>query len=215
MARSVIVQNTMLANGDGSANCSGPTVSLGNNLENGETCDFDTGLGDLTNSDPLLGPLADNGGPTFTYALLEGSPAIDAGDDTNCPDVDQRGEPRPQGDGCDIGAYESPFIAPTPTPSPTPSPTPTPTTPPPALTQGDLDCNGDVSSVDALKELRHVAGLSVSQNEPCPDIGTDVASLWGDVDCNGGVTSVDALKVLRHVAGLPVSQEPGCPAIGS
>jgi hypothetical protein len=36
-----------------------------------------------------------------------------------------------------------------------------------------------VSSVDALKELRHVADLSVSQNGPCPDIGADVASLLG------------------------------------
>ncbi len=68
--------------------------------------------------------------------------------------------------------------------------------------------------MDALKELRHVAQLSVSQTEPCPDIGTDVASVWGDVDCNGSVTSVDALMVLRHLVDLPVSQEPGCPEIG-
>jgi hypothetical protein len=71
--------------------------------------------------------------------------------------------------------------------------------------------------VDALKELRHVAELPVSQDEPCPDIGDDVASVWGDVDCSGEVTSVDALKVLRFVAELPVSQTepPPCPDIGS
>ena len=56
--------------------------------------------------DPMLGPLADNGGPTLTNALLEGSPAIDAGDPDGCLPVDQRGVLRPQGAGCDIGAYE-------------------------------------------------------------------------------------------------------------
>jgi hypothetical protein len=40
---------------------------------------------------------------------------------------------------------------------------------------GDVDCNGTVTSVDALKVLRHVADLSVSQTEPCPDIGTPEA----------------------------------------
>ena len=61
--------------------------------------------------DPLLGPLADNGGPTWTHALLAGSPAIDhipAGV-SGCGDpigTDQRGVARPQGAGCDIGAFE-------------------------------------------------------------------------------------------------------------
>lgn len=62
--------------------------------------------------DPSLGALADNGGPTQTMALLPGSPAIDAGDDTVCAsapvnNLDQRGEVRPQGMHCDIGAYEA------------------------------------------------------------------------------------------------------------
>jgi hypothetical protein len=62
--------------------------------------------------DPVLLPLADNGGFTLTHALAKGSPAIDAGDGTNCPTKDQRGAQRPQdGDedgvpACDIGAYE-------------------------------------------------------------------------------------------------------------
>jgi hypothetical protein len=55
--------------------------------------------------DPLLGPLQNNGGPTFTLALLPGSPAINTGtcDD---PSTDQRGDPRPVGPACDIGPFE-------------------------------------------------------------------------------------------------------------
>jgi hypothetical protein len=77
-----------------------------------------------------------------------------------------------------------------------------------------VDCNGEVTSVDALKQLRFVAALSVSQLPDCPEIGEDVASVWGDVDCNGEVTSVDALKVLRFVAGLDYAQAEPCPDIG-
>ncbi|HEY9174097.1 MAG TPA: right-handed parallel beta-helix repeat-containing protein, partial [Verrucomicrobiae bacterium] len=63
--------------------------------------------------DPLLGPLADNGGPTPTHALLPGSPAIDHGSSDGLS-ADQRGQPRSFGfpayfdasDGSDIGAYE-------------------------------------------------------------------------------------------------------------
>jgi hypothetical protein len=56
--------------------------------------------------DPVLGPLQDNGGPTLTMALLPGSPAIDAGDDTDAPDTDQRGFARIAEDHIDIGAFE-------------------------------------------------------------------------------------------------------------
>ena len=56
--------------------------------------------------DPKLDSLADNGGSTQTMALLSDSPAIDTGDNTICPSIDQRGVSRPQGSGCDIGAYE-------------------------------------------------------------------------------------------------------------
>jgi hypothetical protein len=61
--------------------------------------------------DPLLGPLEDNGGPTPTMAPLFGSPALDAGDDTNggvpVPGTDQRGRTRIAGAAIDIGAYET------------------------------------------------------------------------------------------------------------
>lgn len=55
---------------------------------------------------PRLGPLADNGGPTLTHALLHTSPAIDTGNTTSGTTVDQRGDPRPFGAAADIGAYE-------------------------------------------------------------------------------------------------------------
>ena len=80
----------------------------GNNIEDGDTCGFSETTS-LSNTDPILDPagLQDNGGPTQTIALLSGSPAIDAGDDTACPSADQRGISRPQGSNCDIGAYEN------------------------------------------------------------------------------------------------------------
>jgi hypothetical protein len=69
--------------------------------------------GNIYGSDPLLGPLQDNGGPTRTHALLPGSPAIDAGSSGGLT-TDQRGVPRPYdvpgvpnvADGSDIGAFE-------------------------------------------------------------------------------------------------------------
>lgn len=55
--------------------------------------------------------LANNGGPTQTMALLANSPAINTASATNCPATDQRGVARPQGTGCDIGAFEVPVSA--------------------------------------------------------------------------------------------------------
>jgi len=86
----------------------GTFSSLGHNLvgsTNGST-GFGA-LGDLLNTDPQLAPLADNGGPTMTHALLLSSPVIDAGDNTGAPATDQRGLPRIVGNGMDIGALES------------------------------------------------------------------------------------------------------------
>jgi hypothetical protein len=58
-------------------------------------------------TEPLLSPLQDNGGPTWTMALLPGSPAIDAGDNAVGLATDQRGVARPQNGRADIGAFES------------------------------------------------------------------------------------------------------------
>ena len=81
-------------------------LSLGFNLDSDGTCGLSE-ASDLSSVDPLLGSLADNGGPTKTHALLEGSPAIDAGSTSPfAVDVDQRNVARPQGSRRDIGAFE-------------------------------------------------------------------------------------------------------------
>jgi len=135
---SVTMQNTVLAlntstsypsNTLSSSDCSGghfgpnivPCVlnSLGYNLiGNNSNISFSVAIGDLvgTNSnpiDPRLTPLQDNGGPTFTHALLSDSPALNAGNPAvpgsggnACLATDQRGVTRPSGSQCDIGAYE-------------------------------------------------------------------------------------------------------------
>jgi hypothetical protein len=135
----VTVRNSLFANSP----CMGPSINpLGVNIDTDGTC----GVSHTIPYDQLyIGPLALNGGPTFTHALLSNSPAIDAASavpgitaaiDT-CPPTDQRGEPRPSGAGCDLGAYEYQGVAAasislvdTPTPTITPTPTLTPTATP-------------------------------------------------------------------------------------
>jgi hypothetical protein len=119
-------------------NQGGVVISDGYNLTNdagvlntnGGIGDFNA-LGDQINSDPLLGPLQDNGGPTPTHQLFAGSPAIDAGDPkfTPPPFFDQRGPGfnRVVNGRLDVGSFEvqGPTVSPSPTPTPTITPTPT------------------------------------------------------------------------------------------
>ncbi len=138
-------KNTILANSPSGGNCAGsPIIDGGNNLQfPGTTCGIT-----IPSADPMLGPLANNGGPTQTMSLNPGSPAIDAGNNVLCAappvnNMDQRGVARPQdGNGdsipvCDIGAYEvAAVVVPTDTPIPptfTPVP-PTDTPIPPTFT---------------------------------------------------------------------------------
>ena len=108
----VALKNTIVANSPSGESCFGTITNGGYNLDSGTSCGFPT---QNSSKDPLLGPLADNGGPTLTHALLEGSPAIDQGNSFG-ESTDQRGLPRPSdfasipdasgGDGSDIGAFE-------------------------------------------------------------------------------------------------------------
>ncbi|MCC6629765.1 MAG: hypothetical protein IT340_20485 [Chloroflexi bacterium] len=116
----------------------GGFLSQGHNLVGSGTGCPSNGPGDVT-VDPstvfttVLGPLADNGGPTQTHNLLVGSPAINAGDSAVCAaapmsGLDQRGATRPSGIACDIGSVEAGgVIVPTPTPTTTPTGTSTST----------------------------------------------------------------------------------------
>jgi hypothetical protein len=111
----------------------GTATSLGYNLASDAGGGVLTGAGDQINTNPLLGPLQDNGGQTFTHALLPGSPAIDAGDPsfTPPPSYDQRGCPfvRAFNGRIDVGSLEvqPPPLRPCPTPRPRPTPHPRPT----------------------------------------------------------------------------------------
>lgn len=110
------IKNTILANDPSGFNLAvfdpdhDMLTSYGGNLCTDNGGGFLSDPTDRINTNPLLGPLADNGGPTWTCALLAGSPAIDAASATDIAGdpvtTDQRGTPRPQGAGSDIGAFE-------------------------------------------------------------------------------------------------------------
>ena len=119
----VTLTNSIVANnpsgGDVAGAFPGAITGSSNLIEDGTG-----GIADTITGDPLLGPLAFNGGPTQTHALLPGSPAIDVGISTTL--TDQRGGPRvvdlsevangANSNGADIGAFElqatEPFVAP-------------------------------------------------------------------------------------------------------
>jgi hypothetical protein len=111
-------------------NKGGTVTSFGYNLASDDGGGVLTGPGDQINTDPMLGALQDNGGPTFTHALLPGSPAIDAGNPsfTPPPSFDQRGSPfhRVFNGHIDIGSFEVQPVRATPTPRPRPTPAPRP-----------------------------------------------------------------------------------------
>jgi Right handed beta helix region len=131
---SVELSNTILnagASGENIFNNGGTVISDGYNLSSDDGGGYLTGPGDQINTDPLLGPLQNNGGPTFTHALLTGSSAIDAGDPNFIPPPfnDQRGcsFDRVFNGRIDIGSFEmqpphrpcaTPRLRPTPAPRP-------------------------------------------------------------------------------------------------
>ena len=112
-----IIANTIVAGNQGAnaPDCYGPISSADFNLIGNTNGCAITGVTthNIYGKDPLLGPLADNGGPTLTHALSPGSPAIDHGSSGGLA-TDQRGQPRifnfptyfDAADGSDIGAYE-------------------------------------------------------------------------------------------------------------
>lgn len=97
---SLTLSNSIVAGTTDGYNCTGSITRSGPNISDDYSC------GRFTVTDPRLGPLQDNGGPTFTHALLWNSPAEDAASGA-CPLTDQRGVTRPQGLACDLGAFEA------------------------------------------------------------------------------------------------------------
>jgi CSLREA domain-containing protein len=94
MAKTIVANNK--------TGCTGTITDGGSNLQfPGATCGSN-----IPSADPLLGTLANNGGPTQTQALLPGSPALNAAGNCPPPATDQRGVSRPQGSACEIGAFE-------------------------------------------------------------------------------------------------------------
>lgn len=238
-----IVRGSIIADPVTGANCSGPLLSDGYNVEDQDSCGLN-GFHDTVNADAFLLALADNGGATLTHALGIESPAIDRVLVCPPPNTDQTDDTRPKGTACDSGAFESDFTAPTPAPTETQSPTPTPTAPAtasatptasptatPAITPsgtpqgdqevwGDSDCSGQIGARDNQALLRHVLSQSaLSQTEPCPDLGQELIEppfIWGDWDCSGAIGARDNQALLRHVLGQPaLSQTEPCPDIGT
>jgi uncharacterized repeat protein (TIGR01451 family) len=101
-------RNSIISGGQanpGSENCTASGTSLGHNIESTDQCGLTTGS-DQKNTDPKLAALQDNGGPGPTVGFGPDSPAFDKGDLSTCPTTDERGVTRPQGAGCDVGAFE-------------------------------------------------------------------------------------------------------------
>ena len=90
------------------ASNSAPSCDVPKPTDGGHNISFPDTTCPGTQVDPSLLAPADNGGPTMTQALAAGSPALDAvpASGANCTTTDQRGVSRPQGSGCDIGAFE-------------------------------------------------------------------------------------------------------------
>jgi uncharacterized repeat protein (TIGR01451 family) len=112
-AGTLSLRSTIVANASSGGNCAslgGALSDGGHNLDSATTCGL-TGAGDKSSTNPVLGALASNGGQTQTMALSSPSPAIDGipSGTNGCGttvNTDQRGVARPQGSGCDMGAYE-------------------------------------------------------------------------------------------------------------
>jgi len=167
------VKNTIFA-GNSPRDCNGGVSSLtsgGYNLESGTSCGC-TQSTDLQYTDPLLGPLADNGGPTLTHALLPGSPALDAipAPYNGALTTDQRGFPRPYVPGgfADIGAVEMQY----------------------AYSLGDVDGSGAIDLLDVVL-CQQIAGGLVR--------GTPGQRAAADIDRDGDVDWDDVSLLAEHL----------------
>jgi hypothetical protein len=224
------IGNTVLETGTSGANIfsnGGTVTSHGYNLSSDNGAGFLTGPGDQINTNPLLGPLQDNGGPAFTHNLLTGSPAIDTGDPnfTPPPATDQRGYARVFNGRIDIGSLE---VQPTPTASPTPTLTPAPTaTATATATATPINISGNISYCSnpvpgpvpnvtltltgsaSASTLSNGSGNYQFSSLPSGGSYTVTPAKTAVTPGSNGITTVDVIATQRHFLniGTPLS---GC-----
>jgi uncharacterized repeat protein (TIGR01451 family) len=154
-------------------------------------------------TDPLLGTLQDNGGLTFTHALLPSSQAINGGDNSGCPSTDQRGVPRPQGAACDIGAYElildsASDLGVTKVDALGPVTVGDNITYTVTVSNSGPDTTQNVTLTDTLPGSTTYVSATLGQDS-CDEVGGVVTCSLGDI-LNGGTTSVE-IVVTTTAAG--------------
>lgn len=193
--------NTIIANTVGGWDCSVWPGNLGTNINNW-VGDGDPGCQAIFQGDPKLAPLADKGGPTWTMALMPGSPAINTGDNDICDGVlvdgvDQRGALRDVGPSCDIGAYEYGGLV---------------TMPPPKT----LVVNATDDEVDGICDISHCslreAVLSANSGDTIEfDFGEAPATilLGGRIQIDKDLTIVGPGAHSLTIRGTSVSQSNG------
>jgi uncharacterized protein YkwD len=98
-----------------------------------------------------------------------------------------------------------PTVTPTPTPTPAPTPTSSPTPDPPRNMVGDSDCDGFVTTIDALHVLRDAAALEADA-ECLP---------FAETNCDGVIDTLDALNILRWIVRLSLATPAGCLSVGA
>ena len=184
------IVNTIIANSTlgGDCNNTGTINTNINNLVEDGSCNVGTTLQNFKTGDPNLGSLADNGGPTQTMALQSPSTAIDAGDAATCAaapvnNKDQRGVIRPQGAGCDIGAFETgPII--------------------PVVTASNPSANAVLTSLSTITVVFNQDMLNDSSAKAANNtvnyllVERGANGSFDTASCNGGVVSDDAQQTI-------------------
>lgn len=186
-AGTTTLKNTIVANRTGgTSEClsnSGTLTADNTNIDTDGSCDNAV---QKTSVELNLGSLQENGGPTKTIELQTGSVAIDAGDITTCNNApvsgqDQRGMVRPQGAGCDIGAFETGAIIPVVTAS-NPSAGATLT----SLSSINITFNQDMKNDGSAEAANNTANYLLVERGPNGSFDT--------VSCKGGVVSDDVTQ---------------------
>jgi len=213
----VRIKNSIVALNPSGADCLTSTVdfsSIGENIDSDGSCP-----GFTLKEDPLLDVLANYGGPTETHALKPDSPAIDAAPDCTtvsgaAVSVDQRGQPRPGGPICDLGAYEDDVGNPVPTF-------------PHVIFRNTLDCRLEPASSSAAltsfqpDDTAEVIGRNINLTwfQVAPDELEDPCWVWvGGVEFIGKLESVEIIPSKSPVeeekpeeeGEEPSPSQPGC-----